>query len=72
MTNKYSVEGMACTGCAAHLEAQLKKTKGILTVSVDFTAKEVTIGLDSDQISNEEILQTAADAGFTLTLIFSA
>ena len=43
MTYTYSVYGMSCNNCRAHVEEALKKVDGVTRVSVDLQKAEAVI-----------------------------
>ncbi len=47
MIHKYSVYGMSCNNCRAHVEEALKKVDGITSVSVDLQKAEAVIEMQS-------------------------
>jgi Cu+-exporting ATPase len=46
MTHTYSVYGMSCNNCRAHVEEALKKVNGIKSVSVDLQRAEAVIEME--------------------------
>jgi Cu2+-exporting ATPase len=46
MTHKYSISGMSCKNCRAHVENALSKVEGVTSVSVDLEKAEATIEMD--------------------------
>jgi len=47
MTHTYSVYGMSCNNCRAHVEEALKKVNGVTGVSVDLMKAEAVIEMES-------------------------
>jgi Cu2+-exporting ATPase len=47
MTHTYSVYGMSCNNCRAHVEETLKKVNGVTGVSVDLLKAEAVIEMES-------------------------
>ena len=47
MTHTYSVYGMSCKNCRAHVEEALKKVDGVINVSVDLQKAEAVIEMKS-------------------------
>jgi heavy metal translocating P-type ATPase len=47
MTHTYSVYGMSCNNCRAHVEEALKKVNGVNNVSVDLQKAEAVIEMES-------------------------
>lgn len=46
MTHIYSIAGMSCKNCRAHVEEALKKVPGVTSVNVDLQSAEATIEMD--------------------------
>jgi len=46
MTHTYSVYGMSCNNCRAHVEEALKKVNGVTGVSVDLLKAEAVIEME--------------------------
>jgi len=47
MTHTYSVYGMSCNNCRAHVEEALKKVDGVTNVSVDLKKAEAVVEMES-------------------------
>lgn len=47
MRHTYSIYGMSCNNCRAHVEEALKKTEGVTNVSVDLQKAEAVIEMES-------------------------
>ena len=47
MTHTYSVYGMSCNNCRAHVEEALKKVNGVTGVSVDLQKAEAEISMET-------------------------
>src|SRR5674476_900725 len=47
MTHRYTVYGMSCNNCRAHVEEALKKIEGVTHVSVDLPKAEAVIEMES-------------------------
>ena len=47
MTHTYSIYGMSCNNCRAHVEETLKKVDGVTSVSVDLEKAEAVITMES-------------------------
>ena len=59
-----SIEGMVCAlGCAAMIEKNLNKTKGIRKAKVDFETKKATLIFDPNILSTNEITQIVNNTG---------
>ena len=62
MTHTYSVYGMSCNNCRAHVEEALKKVDGVTNVSVDLQKAEAVIEMES-HIPLEKFQETLKNEG---------
>lgn len=58
MKKAYMLEELDCAMCAAKIEDNIKKIKGVKSASVSFIAQKLI--LDADENSLDEILKQAA------------
>jgi mercuric ion binding protein len=64
------VDGLACPFCAYGLEKKLKKIDGVEALEVQIDDGQVKIKLkENAQVSEEDIREAVADAGFTVRAI---
>jgi copper chaperone CopZ len=61
----YSVHGMSCGNCAAHVTEELTAIDGVTAVSVDLEAKKVTVGSTRD-LTDDEVRAAIDEAGYEL------
>jgi len=59
------IEGMHCAGCAAGIETELAKHKGVQQANVNFAIKKLFVTYDSNLISQENIKKIILDKGYT-------
>ena len=65
-----AVNGLACPFCAYGLEKKLKKLDGVEALSVQMEEGRVQMKLkEGATVTEEQILEAVADAGFTVTEI---
>jgi mercuric reductase len=57
------IVGMTCSGCSAHIESDLAKKKGIVSVSVDHNSGKADITLNSDEIDLVELTDSINGIG---------
>jgi len=62
---KLQISGMTCASCAAVIEHDLKKTKGVNSVNVNFATEKAYIDIDSTKIDVEKIKKVINDSGYT-------
>ena len=58
------VEGMECAACAARIERRLGLLEGVQSVAVNLPSKLATVELESDAVSQREIVATIEKLGF--------
>ena len=59
------IEGMHCAGCAAGIETEIAKHKGVQQANVNFAIKKLFVTYDSNLISQENIKKIILDKGYT-------
>lgn len=65
---EYSVLGMSCGKCQAHVQAALDKEIGVVAASVDLASKVAHIEYDPDKTSPEKIKKAVDEAGYHFIL----
>ena len=64
------VNGMTCAMCAQGIEAKLKETKYIDSITVDFDTKRVSVFCNNkEKVTNEKIAQAIDWAGYDVIKI---
>lgn len=73
-TREYVVENLDCAGCAAKIQHESSKLKGIINSNLDLYKKNITVETDSsfDEESFLEQINTIADKLEPGTLIYKA
>ncbi|MDN5348514.1 MAG: Zn2+/Cd2+-exporting ATPase [Clostridia bacterium] len=56
---RYALTGLDCAGCAAKIEQELRKIKGLEKVSVNFATQSIDIPLESLPVAREVIARVA-------------
>jgi len=64
---KFSVEGMTCASCVAHVQKAAMGVKGVEDVRVNLATGVAAVTLDSSQASTDAIAAAIADAGYPAT-----
>lgn len=59
------IKGMHCAACANTIEKSLKKTKGILNASVNFTVEKATVEYDPKLVDISGIKKAVEKAGYS-------
>lgn len=68
-TNRFTVTGMHCDGCANGLTAELKETKGVTDATVTFSNKLAVVAYDTNKVSAAQLTTAITQAGFAARLI---
>lgn len=66
---KLTIEGMLCASCVARIEAELRKTMGILEASVNLTTKTARVSYLESLIRPEEIREIINRIGYKASII---
>lgn len=65
-TKTFDVEGMTCAVCAQTVEKTAQKLPGVETATVNLATEKLSLAYDESQLSEEDIFQAVADAGYAL------
>ena len=65
-TQKFLVNGMACSACQSHVEAAVRELNGVKTVQVSLLEKTLLAAYDPETVTPEQIMQAVTDIGFTI------
>ncbi len=63
-TANFKIEGMTCASCVNHIESDLKKTKGVHHVMVNFAMEQASIHYDPAQVSEKELIEVVKKTGY--------
>ena len=64
-TQKFLVNGMACSACQSHVEAAVRELNGVKTVQVSLLTKEMLVAYDPQETSETKIIKAVVSKGFT-------
>ncbi|PIQ77558.1 heavy metal translocating P-type ATPase [Candidatus Peregrinibacteria bacterium CG11_big_fil_rev_8_21_14_0_20_46_8] len=64
-TVELTISDMTCASCVAHIEGDLKKTKGVHSASVNFAIGSASVAYDPTMLTPEQIVQTVKKTGYT-------
>lgn len=64
VTNRFTISGMHCDGCAKGLTAELKQTRGVAFAQVTFSNQLAVVAYDTNRVSQAKLVQAAKEAGF--------
>ena len=65
-TQKFLVNGMACSACQSHVETAVRELNGVKTVQVSLLEKTLLAAYDPKTVTPEQIMQAVTDIGFTI------
>jgi copper chaperone len=63
-TNRFTIIGMHCDGCAQGIASELKRAPGVAFASVSFSNKLAVIAYDTNRISAAGLKKVIVEAGF--------
>lgn len=72
MTQKFSVTGMTCSSCSAHVEKAVRKLPGVEQVNVNLLSNSMTVDYTEEQVDSPTIIQAVVDAGYGASLFVKA
>lgn len=64
MTQKFSVTGMTCSSCSAHVEKAVRKLPGVEQVNVNLLSNSMTVDYTEDQVNSQAIIEAVVEAGY--------
>ena len=68
-TNKFTISGMTCDGCAGGLKAELKLAPGVAVAEVSLTNKLAIVAYDTNRTSSAKLVKVITEAGFEARLV---
>ncbi|MDE7244873.1 MAG: heavy metal translocating P-type ATPase [Oscillospiraceae bacterium] len=68
MKQTFSVTGMTCSACSAHVEKAVGKTPGVSSVNVNLLANNMQVVYDETAVSPDSIIKAVVDAGYGASL----
>ena len=63
---RVTIEGMTCTGCEAHIENEVNKLDGILSVNSDYEAANTIVKYDETKVDLQEIETAILSTGYKI------
>ena len=72
-TNKYmnkifTVNGMSCAACAAHVDKAIRRVDGVREVNVNLLMNQAQVDFDEQQCSPADLKKAVDDMGFELII----
>ncbi|MEC7769835.1 MAG: mercuric transport protein MerTP [Bacteroidota bacterium] len=62
----YSIQGMTCAGCEAHIEHEVNQLEGILEVNADYDTSSTFVKYDRGTITPDEIKTAIGKTGYKI------
>uniref|UniRef100_UPI0040480553 mercuric transport protein MerTP n=1 Tax=Mariniflexile sp. TaxID=1979402 RepID=UPI0040480553 len=63
-TLNFDIEGMTCNGCAAHVENEVNKLSGIISVTASYENENATVTFDKSKTTKEDIVKAINGTGY--------
>lgn len=63
-TNRFTITGMHCNGCAQGLTSELKRARGVVLASVSFTNRLAVVAFDTNRTTTAALVKAIEEAGF--------
>ena len=68
MKQTFTVTGMTCSACSAHVEKAVGKLAGVSAVNVNLLSGSMQVTYDEKALSPEEIIRSVTAAGYGASL----
>ena len=68
MKQTFTVTGMTCSACSAHVEKAVGKLAGVSAVNVNLLSGSMQVTYDEKALSPEEIIRAVTAAGYGASL----
>lgn len=65
---QFHISDMHCASCVANIEGDLKKLKGVKSVSVNFATEKANVEFDENVLKDDDIVRTVKKTGYTARL----
>ncbi len=62
----YSIQGMTCTGCEAHIENKVNQLQGILEVDANYEKSSALVKYDKGKVTPDEIATAIRKTGYKI------
>ena len=63
-TLNFDIEGMTCNGCAAHVENEVNKLSGIISVTASYDNENATVTFDKSKTTKKDIEKAINSTGY--------
>jgi mercuric ion transport protein len=61
---RFSIKGMTCQGCATHVEHEVNKLKGVISVQSSYADADAVVAFDTTHINLTEIIHAINGTGY--------
>lgn len=62
----YSIQGMTCAGCEAHIEHEVNQLEGILEVDANYETSSATVKYNKGKVTPDEIATAIGKTGYKI------
>ena len=63
-TNRFTITGMHCDGCAQGIASELNRVPGVVSVGISFSNQLGVVVYDTNHTSTAKLIRVIRDAGF--------
>lgn len=64
MKEKFSVTGMTCSACSAHVEKSVSRLEGVENAAVSLLQNSMTVDYDPSKVTAEDIISAVERGGY--------
>lgn len=68
LTNRFTITGMSCDGCAKGIAAELKLKTGVVSANVSLSNSLAVVVSDTNQITAAQLIKVIQEAGYEAQL----
>ncbi|NDV45337.1 mercuric transport protein MerTP [Flagellimonas sediminis] len=63
----FTVEGMTCSGCENHIESEVNKLDGIVSVKASYEKSNTTVKYDRAKVTEQRIIKAINNTGYNVS-----
>lgn len=63
----FAVEGMTCSGCENHIESEVNKLDGIVSVKASYEKSNTTVKYDRTKVTEQRIIKAINNTGYNVS-----
>ena len=68
MKQQFSVTGMTCSACSAHVEKAVRKVAGVSDLTVSLLTNSMSVTFDEEKTTAQAIIDAVVSAGYGASL----